>query len=306
MSIAPGRPSLGAPSTLDSSDLFLPQGAVGVFTLPANWAVAQHDKAVKAKQPTAAPTIDTETWIIMDLMDCGNLAQAIRAGAFMRPNKAATSLITLSMAPLLRRAADIAAGVAYLHSRSVCHGDLKCENILLKSDPQDPDGVLAKVADFGLSRALAFGQSHLSTRRYGTVTMMPPELLVSGKLTPAADVYSFGIMMWQFVTGEIPFHGLHHGEVIHRVVTQDLRPGPWPLLASSPQDVQAAAVAASQAAAGPVIVNDVTPSVWLHPDYIPLATSCWSRHAADRPSMPEVLDKILQMLADVISIKGDC
>jgi serine/threonine protein kinase len=37
-------------------------------------------------------------------------------------------------------------------------------------------------------------QSHLSTRRYGTVTHMPPELLVSGKLTPAADIYSFGVM----------------------------------------------------------------------------------------------------------------
>jgi serine/threonine protein kinase len=37
-------------------------------------------------------------------------------------------------------------------------------------------------------------QSHLSTRRYGTVTHMPPELLVAGKLTPSADVYSFGIM----------------------------------------------------------------------------------------------------------------
>jgi serine/threonine protein kinase len=53
---------------------------------------------------------------------------------------------------------------------------------------------MAAIADFGLSRALAFGQSHLSTRRYGTVTHQPPELLVAGKLTPAADVYSFGIM----------------------------------------------------------------------------------------------------------------
>lgn len=34
--------------------------------------------------------------------------------------------------------------------------------------------------------------------------------------------------MWEFVTRELPFAGLHHGEVIHKVVTQDLRPGPWP------------------------------------------------------------------------------
>jgi mitogen-activated protein kinase kinase kinase 11 len=95
---------------------------------------------------------------------------------------------------VLRRARDVALGLAHLHAQNICHGDLKCENVLLRSDTSDPEGVTAKVADFGLSRALAVGQSHLSTRRYGTVTHMPPELLSSGKLTVAADVYSFGIM----------------------------------------------------------------------------------------------------------------
>lgn len=53
----------------------------------------------------------------------------------------------------------------------------------------------------------------------------PPELLVAGKLTPAADLYSFGIILWEAVSRTPPFAGLHHGEVIHKVVTQDLRPG---------------------------------------------------------------------------------
>jgi hypothetical protein len=48
---------------------------------------------------------------------------------------------------------------------------------------------------------------------------------VAGKLTPAADLYSFGIIMWEAVSRTPPFAGLHHGEVIHKVVTQDLRPG---------------------------------------------------------------------------------
>lgn len=61
-------------------------------------------------------------------------------------------------ARLLRRASDVASGLVYLHSRSVCHGDLKWENVLLKTEGQDPDGIMAKIADFGLSRALAFGQ----------------------------------------------------------------------------------------------------------------------------------------------------
>lgn len=61
-------------------------------------------------------------------------------------------------ARILRRAADVLAGLAYLHSRNVCHGDLKWENVLLKTEARDPDGLMAKVADFGLSRALAYGQ----------------------------------------------------------------------------------------------------------------------------------------------------
>ena len=48
---------------------------------------------------------------------------------------------------------------------------------------------------------------------------------MAGKLTPAADIYSFGIMMWEMVARSQPFAGLHHGEIIHRVVTEDLRPG---------------------------------------------------------------------------------
>lgn len=48
---------------------------------------------------------------------------------------------------------------------------------------------------------------------------------MAGKLTPAADVYSFGIMLWEMVSRTPPFAGLHHGEIIHKVVTQDLRPG---------------------------------------------------------------------------------
>jgi hypothetical protein len=109
------------------------------------------------------------------------------------------------------------------------------------------------------------------------------------------------IAVWQFVTGEVPFQGLHHGEVIHRVVTQDLRPGPWPLLSeSSPHNHVQATAAASQAGDGGMghrsaAVTQMAPSqsVWLHPNYIPLATSCWSRHAADRPSMPEASASVI-------------
>jgi hypothetical protein len=95
--------------------------------------------------------------------------------------------------------------------------------------------------------------------------------------------------VWQFVTAELPFHGLHHGEIIHKVVTQDLRPGPWPITTSSPE-LAAAAAAADAAVAGAAVGQCYSSSapVWLHPDYIPLAEACWSRQPSDRPTMPQV------------------
>jgi hypothetical protein len=110
-------------------------------------------------------------------------------------------------AGILRIARDVASGMAYLHSLSICHGDLKCENVLLARGVPEPvqpvqqDAVTAKISDFGLSRAMGSAVSHLSTNTVGTVTHMPPELLCSGQLRPAADVYSFGIMLWQVRQG---------------------------------------------------------------------------------------------------------
>lgn len=61
------------------------------------------------------------------------------------------------------------------------------------------DGV--QVADFGLSRQAS--SSTVDTDTYGTVTHMPPELLMEGKLTKSADVYAFGVLLWEMYTGAL-------------------------------------------------------------------------------------------------------
>lgn len=69
--------------------------------------------------------------------------------------------------PLLYRLADVAEGMRHLHSRGILHGDLKSSNVLLATQSGAPFGQVAKVSDFGLSRALMDGQTHRSTRTLG-------------------------------------------------------------------------------------------------------------------------------------------
>jgi len=63
--------------------------------------------------------------------------------------------------------------------------------------------LFVKLADFGLSRVLdKETHTHISTQTYGTVAYQPPELLSNSRLTPSADIYSFGMLMWELTAGE--------------------------------------------------------------------------------------------------------
>ena len=93
-------------------------------------------------------------------------------------------------------ALDIAQGMAFLHKKSIIHRDLKPSNILLTRDHR------AKIADFGMS-INNHGQE--LTAETGTYRYMAPEVIRHESYSSNADVYSFGICLWQLITREIPF-----------------------------------------------------------------------------------------------------
>ncbi|XP_059287285.1 uncharacterized protein LOC132040645 [Lycium ferocissimum] len=119
-------------------------------------------------------------------------------------------------------AMDAAFGMEYLHSKNIVHFDLKCDNLLVNL--KDPSRPICKVGDFGLSK---IKRNTLVTGGVrGTLPWMAPELLngSSNKVSEKVDVFSFGIVLWEILTGEEPYANMHYGAIIGGIVNNTLRP----------------------------------------------------------------------------------
>ncbi|KAL6874670.1 hypothetical protein ACP4OV_013335 [Aristida adscensionis] len=108
---------------------------------------------------------------------------------------------TMDWSTRLRIALGSAKGLAYLHEDchpKIIHRDIKASNILLDLRFE------AKVADFGLAKLTSDANTHVSTRIMGTFGYLAPEYASSGKLTEKSDVFSFGVMLLELITGRRP------------------------------------------------------------------------------------------------------
>lgn len=159
-------------------------------------------------------------------------------------------------------AMDAAFGMEYLHGKNIVHFDLKCENLLVNM--RDPHRPVCKIGDLGLSKVKQ--HTLVSGGIRGTLPWMAPELL-SGKtkmVTEKIDVYSFGIVMWELLTGEEPYKDMHCASIIGGIVNNTLRP---------------------------------QIPTWCDPEWKSLMESCWAPDPAERPSFSEISQRLRSMAA---------
>lgn len=115
-------------------------------------------------------------------------------------------------------ARDTSQGMNYLHSFTppILHRDLKSPNLLV----DNAFGI--KISDFGLARVKAHIQT--MTGNCGTMQWMAPEVLAAQKYTEKADVFSFGIVLWETITRACPYEGLSQIQAALGVLNNNLRP----------------------------------------------------------------------------------
>lgn len=123
---------------------------------------------------------------------------------------------SVSLKEFVSIALDIARGMEYLHSQGVIHRDLKSENLLFTAD------MCLKVVDFGIA-CEEINCDYLNEDR-GTYRWMAPEVINYKPHNRKADVYSFGIVLWEIITGRVPYEDITPVQAAFAVVHKNARP----------------------------------------------------------------------------------
>ncbi|GFQ94714.1 mitogen-activated protein kinase kinase kinase 20, partial [Trichonephila clavata] len=179
----------------------------------------------------------------------------------------------LNFEQILRWSYEIAAGMHYLHEEApvkVIHRDLKSKNVVISAD------YVCKICDFGASR---FIDSTTKMSVAGTLPWMAPEVIQCLPVSESCDVWSYGVVLWELLTHEVPFKGIEGFQVAWAVVEKEevayfIRRNLYSFF------------------------RDWTIPKCCPPRFAELMTACWRTDPKERPSFFEILKVLCSMQND--------
>ncbi|QDV21456.1 Serine/threonine-protein kinase PrkC [Gimesia panareensis] len=164
-------------------------------------------QCLNLKHPNLVTIFDVKTdrdgdhWVVMEYVSGQGLDKALQ----QYPNG-------MPMEQVRYWLSGISEGLSYLHSRGLVHRDLKPSNVFR-------DGEIIKVGDVGLSKFITHSRRSANTQSVGTVHYMAPEV-ARGRYGKEVDVYAAGILVYEMITGVVPFDGESTAEILMKHLSE--------------------------------------------------------------------------------------
>jgi serine/threonine protein kinase len=124
----------------------------------------------------------------------------------------------LSTNQILEIGAQIADGLGAAHAKGIIHRDIKTENIMVRKDG------IVQIMDFGLAKLRGVSRLTKEGSTLGTVGYMSPEQALGQDVDHRSDIFSLGVVLYELLTGQLPFQGAHEAAIMYEIVNVDSAP----------------------------------------------------------------------------------
>jgi serine/threonine-protein kinase len=121
---------------------------------------------------------------------------------------------TFSIEEILNVAIQVAEGLNAAHKKGIVHRDIKSDNIMLTADG------LVKIMDFGLAKLRGVSRVTKEGTTLGTLSYMSPEQVHGIEVDQRSDIFSFGVVLYDLVTGQLPFRGEHEAAIVYSILNE--------------------------------------------------------------------------------------
>ena len=202
--------------------------AVALKFLPHHLSATEEEQARFLQEAQAAATLnhpnictihaieeaDGQQFIVMEYVDGMTLREKI-AGVETTRRAPKNSGRVVSTEDAISYAIQIGEALQEAHSKGIVHRDVKAENIMVNAKNQ------IKVMDFGLAKLKGSSKLTRTSSTVGTLSYMAPEQIQGGELDARSDIFSFGVVLFEMLTGHTPFRGEHEAAIMYSIVNEE-------------------------------------------------------------------------------------